>query len=131
MDINSAARQYLALKDEATLLTNRTAELKSILMDAVDKEEFDDRGHKKMTIQDSIKGQITLTKQRRVSKNLDMQVAEQILTAKGIKDKCIKMIPTLDEASIMSAFYEGLLTESDIDSMFPAKVTYAFLVDAQ
>ena len=131
MDIKTAVRQYLALKDEATLLTNRTSELKAILMEALDKEEFDDRGHKKMLVQDSIKGEVTLTKQRRVSKNLDMQVAEQLLTSRGIKDKCIKMVPTLDEASIMSAFYEGLLTEEDIDAMFPAKVTYAFLVDTK
>ena len=131
MDITTALRQYLALKDEATLLTNRTAELKEVLLTAVDSEEFDERGHKRMVVTDKIKGDVTLVKQRRVSKTLDMQVAEQILSAKGIKDKCVKMIPTLDEASIMSAFYEGLLTEEDIDAMFPAKVTYAFLVDTK
>jgi hypothetical protein len=131
MDIKSVVRQYLALRDEAALLTKRTAQLKDTLLEEVDKEEFDDRGHKKLLISDDIKGEVTLTKQRRVSKNLDMQVAEDILTAKGIKDKCIKMVPTLDEASIMSAFYEGHLTEQDIDTMFPAKVTYAFLVDVK
>jgi len=67
-------------------------------------------------------------KQRRVSKNLDMDVAEDILTKKGIRDKCIKMVPQIDEAAIMAAFYEVYLTEDDIDTMFPAKVTYAFLV---
>jgi hypothetical protein len=131
MDIKSTVRQYLRLKDEAALLTNRTNQLKEELLAAVDSVEFDDRGHKKMIVEDEFKGEVTLTKQRRVSKNLDMNVAEDILTAKGIKDKCIKMIPTLDESSIMSAFYEGLLTEEDIDAMFPAKVTYAFLVDAK
>jgi hypothetical protein len=131
MDIKSTVRQYLRLKDEAALLTNRTNQLKEELLAAVDSVEFDDRGHKKMVVEDEFKGEVTLTKQRRVSKNLDMSVAEDILTAKGIKDKCIKMIPTLDESSIMSAFYEGLLTEEDIDAMFPAKVTYAFLVDAK
>jgi acid stress-induced BolA-like protein IbaG/YrbA len=131
MDIKSTVRQYLRLKDEAALLTNRTNQLKEELLAAVDSVEFDDRGHKKMVVEDEFKGEVTLTKQRRVSKNLDMSIAEDILTAKGIKDKCIKMIPTLDESSIMSAFYEGLLTEEDIDAMFPAKVTYAFLVDAK
>ncbi len=38
------------------------------------------------------------------------------------------MIPTLDESAIMAAFYEGKLSEADIDSMFPEKITYAFLV---
>jgi len=131
MDIKSIARQYLSLKDEAVLLTNRTTQLKEQLLEAVEKEEFDDKGHKKLTFQDDIKGQITLTKQRRVSKNLDMSVAEDLLTSKGIKDKCLKTISVLDESAIMAAFYEGLLTENDIDAMFPAKVTYAFLVDTK
>jgi hypothetical protein len=131
MDINSTVRQYLALKDEAALINNRVNQLKDTLISAVDDGEFDDRGHKRLVINDSIKGEVTLTKQRRVSKNLDMSAADNILSSKGIKDKCIKMVPTLDEASIMSAFYEGLLTEEDIDAMFPAKVTYAFIVDTK
>jgi hypothetical protein len=131
MDIKSTVRQYLRLKDEAAILTNRTNQLKEELLQAVDASEEDDRGHKKLTVDDEFKGEVVLTKQRKVSKNLDMQVAEDILTAKGIVDKCIKMIPTLDESSIMAAFYEGVLTEEDIDAMFPSKVTYAFLVNAK
>ena len=131
MDIKSKVRQYLALKDEEALLTKRTNQIKEELLLEVEAAEFDDRGHKKLVIEDDFKGEVTLTKQRRVSKSLDMNVAEDILTSKGIKDKCIKMVPTLDEASIMSSFYEGLLTEEDIDAMFPSKVTYAFLVSAK
>jgi hypothetical protein len=131
MDIKSIVRQYLNLKDEAALLSSRSNQLKEQLLNAVDEEEFDEKGHKKLILDDEIKGQVTLTKQRRVSKNLDMNVAEELLTAKSIKDKCLKMVPILDESAIMAAFYEGLLTEDDIDAMFPAKVTYAFLVDAK
>lgn len=131
MDIKSKVRQYLALKDEAKLLTNRTEQIKAELLQEVDKSDFDDKGHKKLIIEDEFKGEVVLTKQRRVSKNLDLQVAEELLESKGIKDKCIKMVPVLDEASIMASFYEGLLTEEDIDAMFPAKVSYAFLVEAK
>jgi hypothetical protein len=131
MDISSTVRQYLSLKDEAELLTSRTLMLKDQLLAAVDQEESDDKGHKKLVIEDKIKGEVTLTKQRKVSKTLDMEIAEATLTAKGIKDKCLKMVPVLDESAIMSAFYEGLLTEEDIDAMFPAKVSYAFLVKSK
>ena len=58
-----------------------------------------------------------------------MDLAEAILINKGIKDQCIKMVPTLDEGAIMAAFYEGYLTEEDIDTMFPSKESFAFLVD--
>lgn len=116
--------QYISLKSELELLTNRTNELKKRLTEDVEAlGEVDDRGHTILKIDD-----VSLIKQKRVSKSLDINVAETVLTEKGIKDKCIIMVPTLDDAAIMAAFYEGDLTESDIDTMFPAKVSYAFLV---
>ena len=128
MDIQSTVRQYLRLKDEITLLNNRTDQLKEELLNAVDQVEVDDRGHKKLTVDDEFKGEVLITKQRKVSKILDMDIAETILTAKGIKDQCIKMVPILDESSIMRSFQEGLLTEEDIDTMFPSKVTWALVM---
>ena len=117
------------LKDELDLITKRQTEIKQRLIAVVDAVEADDRGHRILTINDEVTGDITLTRQRRVSKSLDMDVAEEILTKKGIKDTCIKMVPTIDEGAIMSAFYENYLTEEDIDAMFPSKVSYAFLLD--
>jgi adenylosuccinate synthase len=121
-------RQYLALKDQIDFLTKRQNEIKQRLVDTVSLEEPDDKGHRVIKIEDETVGDVTLTRQRRVSKNLDMTIAEDLLTVRGIKDTCIKMIPTLDEAAIMAAFYEGYLSEEDIDTMFPAKETYAFIV---
>lgn len=122
-------RQYLALKDNIELLTKRQTEIKQRLIEVVDVETPDDRGHKVLKVSIDDANEVTLTRQRRVSKTLNMDVAEDILTKKGIKDQCIKMVPTIDESAIMSAFYENYLTEEDIDAMFPAKVTYAFLLD--
>lgn len=132
IDLKRTIRQYLSLKDEVDLLSKRQSELKKRLSDAVDSSgETDDRGHITLNVEDDIKGDVKLTRQKRVSKTLDLQVAEEILTKRGIKDACIKMVPTLDEAAIMAAFYEDRLTEEDIDAMFPAKTSYAFLVDVQ
>lgn len=132
MDIESVKdnlKQYLALKDESDLLVNRLSEIKKRLSTAV--ETFgntDERGHVILEVDSD--GQIKkMMKQRRVSKTLDMEVAEDLLTKRGIKDTCIKMVPMLDESAIMAAFYEGYLTEQDIDTMFPAKVSYAFIID--
>ncbi len=128
-ELKNTVRQYLMLKDELDLITKRQTEIKQRLIAVVDTVEADDRGHRILTITDEVTGDITLTRQRRVSKSLDMDVAEEILTKKGIKDFCIKMVPTIDEGAIMSAFYENYLTEEDIDAMFPSKVSYAFLLD--
>jgi len=128
-ELKKNARQFLALKTEMGMLADRQSELKSRMTQDIDTLEPDDKGHRVISFDDATMGNIKVTKQRRVSKNLDMNVAEQILTDKGIKNTCIKMVPVLDEAAIMAAFYEGYLTESDIDTMFPAKETFAFIVE--
>lgn len=125
-------RQYVALKGQSELLTTRQNEIKKRLTEAVDNlGSTDDRGHIVLDVDDETSGVKKVFKQRRVSKTLDMDVAEDILTKKGIKDACIKMVPVLDESAIMAAFYEGHLTEQDIDSMFPSKVSYAFIVETK
>jgi hypothetical protein len=129
--VKKNVRQYITIKNELKVLETRQSELKARLVGALDELEPDDRGHKVLHVKDDIVGEVKLTKQRKVSKNLDMSIADEVLTAKGIKDSCIVMVPTLDSAAIMSAYYEGSLTEEDIDKMFPAKESYAFLMDTK
>lgn len=122
--IKEKITQFLALKDNIDMLTRRQSDIKKSLTETID--EFgttDEKGHIVLSVDDK-----EIMKQKRVSKALDLQAAEIILTKKGIRETCIKMVPTLDEAAIMAAFYNGHLSEEDIDTMFPAKVTYAFIV---
>lgn len=130
-EIKQRLRQYLALKGEADLLTDRVNYLKKEL--TADVEQYGEEstnGHFNLVVEDSVKGEVKLTKQRRVSNNLDIEVAEKLLEERGIKDECIKMVPVLDDAAIMAAHYQGKLSEADIDAMFPPKVTWAFIVKA-
>jgi len=55
-----------------------------------------------------------------------MDAAVAILATKGLADRCIKTLPTVDEDEVMACLYDGLLTEGDVDKMFPKTVTYAF-----
>ena len=128
-NLKKNARQFLTLKGEMSALADRQSELKKRMTQDLDAIEPTESGHRVVEFEDDTIGNIKITKQRRVSKTLDMDIADQILTSKGIKNTCVKMIPTLDEAAIMAAFYEGYLTEEDIDAMFPAKETFAFIVD--
>lgn len=132
MDIESIkkhARQFIFLKDEIGVLSTRQTEIKTRLMAQLDEVEADMNGHRVFEFKDDTLGDLKLTKQRRVSKTLDMSIADNILIKKGIRDACIKTVEVLDESAIMSAFYEGYLTEEDIDAMFPAKESYAFIVN--
>jgi hypothetical protein len=128
-NLKKNARQFLTLNGEMSALADRQSELKKRMTQDLDAIEPNESGHRVVEFEDDTIGNIKVTKQRRVSKTLDMDIADQILTSKGIKNTCVKMIPTLDEAAIMAAFYEGYLTEEDIDAMFPAKETFAFIVD--
>jgi hypothetical protein len=124
-NLTNEAKQYLALKEKIKFLSDRQSEIKRRLNEAVQElGEVDGRGHITLELDEDIK----ITNQRRVSKALNMDVADTLLAERGIKDDCIIMIPTVSEDAIMAAFYKGQLSEEDIDSMFPAKVSYAFVL---
>lgn len=121
-------QQNVVLKDEADRIAERQKEVKSRIQEGIDSlGEEDGRGHIVVEIDDSVTGISKVVRQKRVSKSLDIEIAEQVLAAKGLSERCFIMVPVLDEEAIMAAFYEGLLTEDDIDSMFPAKVTWALV----
>lgn len=127
-NISSLVRQYKALKDEQTMIAEREKNLKTritTLLEEVGQE--DDRGSKSVDV-DDVPGVAKVTWQRRVSKSLDMEAADKILLEKGLEERCIVMVPAINEQEIMAAFYEDLLTEQDVDTMYPEKVTWALVM---
>jgi len=123
-ELNSTVKQYLALKQEMKLMAERESELKKRLLEAVESAgEVNGSGHFILEVDG-----VTLTKQRKASNPLDPEVAERIITEKGLKATCMPDKPTLDSQAIMAALYKKQLTEEDIELMFPLKVSYAFLV---
>jgi hypothetical protein len=127
MDIESlkqTLKQYLAIKEETDLLATRATELKKRLTEGVEElGKVDERGHVILEV-DGTK----LTKQRKVSKPLDIDIATTLLKEKNLYEKCVELVPVLQDNEILACVYTGELTEADIDTMFPAKVSYAFLV---
>lgn len=122
-------QQYVSIKDQVNLLTKRQQSIKKHLQEIVlEYGETDGRGHVVLEINDPITGTEKLMQQRRVSKALDIDVAQKLLEEKDLIEECIEFIPTINEEAVMAAFYKGKLTEEDIDSMFPAKVSYAFIL---
>lgn len=123
--LTNEAKQFLALKEQIKFLTERQTEIKKRLQDALTADgEVDGRGHVTLELDEDIK----ITNQRRESRTLNEDVAETILKEKGIYDECVKMVPVLQEDAIMAAVYKEQITEADVDKMFPAKVTYAFIL---
>lgn len=128
-DMLDLVRQNATLKDRIDSTVAIQNEVKEKLRDGL-KElgEVDDRGHVVVEVNDNLTGIKKVINQRKVSKSLDMDIAEEILKEKNLHDRCVMMVPVLDEEAIMAAYYEGLVTEEDIDKMFPAKVTWALVM---
>jgi hypothetical protein len=123
-ELSSTVKQYLALKQEMKFMSERETELKKRLLETVESVgEVNGNGHFILEVDG-----VTLTKQRKASNPLDSEVAERIITEKGLKATCMPDKPTLDSEAIMAALYKKELTEEDIELMFPLKVSYAFLV---
>ena len=128
-EIKKTIQQYVSIKEQKDLLSKRETELKATLTEAVESAgEVDGKGHIVLEIDEPLTGTSRLVKQRKLSKPLDMDVAEKLLEEKGLMEQCTVMVRQLDQDAIMAAYYKEQLTEEDIDAMFPPKITYAFIL---
>jgi hypothetical protein len=127
-EIIDYVRQNVVLSERISELTAMQSELKKSLREGIALLGIEnDKGHVVIDLDDEVSGVRSIMQQRKVSKNLDIEVAETILKAKGLHERCVEMLPVLNEDEIMKAYWEGDITEEDIDAMFPAKVTWALV----
>jgi hypothetical protein len=123
-DVQKELAQFLSLREQIKFLSERETEIKLRLKAAAEKlGEVDGKGHIVLQVGDN-----KLTNQRKVSNPLNAELAEKIITEKGLLDECMPFVRKLDQDALMAAYYKDLLTEEEIESMFPEKVSYAFLV---
>lgn len=121
-------RKFVSIKRQIDDLTKEQSTLKTYLSDLVENDgEPDEKGHIFYELPEEVDGYVSLQRQRRVSQSLDAEEAEKRLKAKDLYSRCYQMLPVLDEDAVMSCLYEGLLTEEDIDAMFPKKESWAFI----
>lgn len=127
-DISREFRAFVALKREIENLTKAQNEIKARLVEVVKQYgEPDDKGHVWFNLEDPVDGYTAMQHQRRVSQQLDELAAERILAEKNLRDRCFVMQPVLQEDEVMACLYEGLITEEEVDEMFPKKITWAFV----
>ena len=128
--IKREVQQYVSLKTEIDQLTDRRDTIKKRLMGHVETHgEPNEKGSLVFEVNDSVSNTRAVVKQRRVSKVFNESAATEILTARGLYDKCTKTVVTLDEDAVMSAYYNNELDDADIDSMFPEKVIWALVLE--
>lgn len=120
-------REFNGLKRQIDILTNRQKTIRDKHMGLLDElGEEDDRGHRVIELPEQCDDVVALVAQRSTSRTLDPDAAEEILKANDLLDRCIEMVPMLNEDEILAARYEDLLTDEDIDAMFPTTISFRF-----
>lgn len=128
--VRREVQQYVSLKAEATAIDDRVNVIKKRLSTVAEEQGTpNDKGSLVFPIDDPVTGTRSIVRQRRVSKVFDEDVANKVLADAGLTEQCTKTITVLDEDAVMAAYYEGKLTDADIDSMFPEKVTWALVLE--
>jgi hypothetical protein len=125
-DVAGQVKEYLYVKKNIDQMETRSKELRDRLFSRLDEDGYeDDKGNVQLELDSNIDGVVRLEKQRRVTRKLNEPKADEILSGLGLKDDIYVMTPVLDEDKLMAAFYEGKITEEQLDEMFPSTVVWA------
>lgn len=130
-----AVRQYASIQAQEKVLAPRKKELRDRLLALAKAEGVpDDKGHLRFMFPEPVEGIAGLKVENRVSRTLDEEKAEEVLKSivvdvDGVTlwDECIEYVPQLDEDAVMAAHYNGVISQEQIDEMYPISITEAFV----
>jgi hypothetical protein len=124
-------RSFLKKKSLADQLASEMKADRDALFSHLDDEgEEDDKGNLIITFEEPIEGHTALQKQRRVSRKLvDVDTVTEKLEQLGLRERVVKEVVTLqvDEEELLQAHWEGLISEEDLDALYPATTTWALI----
>lgn len=125
-DLGTQVREYLQVKASMELLETRQKALRETLFQQIDSNgEFDDKGNVFLELGADVDGVVRLEKQKRVTRKLDADAAESILATNELEEEVYEVVRVVNEDKLMAAFYEGKLTEDELERIYPAKVVWA------
>lgn len=129
-EIRKEVQQYVFLKEEVTAIEARVGTLRKRILAVIEEiGETNEKGSLVLPINDHVSNTANVVKQRRVSKVFDEDTANDLLKEKGLFESVTKTIVVLDQDAVMAAYYDGKLTDEDIESMFPEKVSWALILE--
>jgi hypothetical protein len=128
-DLIARTKKYAFLKSQLDYLEKEQKALREELFAVLDGEgEVDDKGNVMIQLPQEVDGFNSIIKQRRVTRKVDELKAEEIITAHGLEDSLYKTVRVVDEDALMAALYEEVLTEEEVDEMYPPKVVWALVL---
>ena len=128
-DLIARTKKYAFLKSQLDYLEKEQKALREELFEVLDGEgEVDDKGNVIIQLPQAVDGFNSIIKQRRVTRKVDELRAEEIITAHGLEDTLYKTVRMVDEDALMAALYEEVLTEEEVDEMYPPKIVWALVL---
>lgn len=129
-DLESQAKQYIFFKKQVEYFESELKSLREKLFEDIDANgELDGSGNLFVELSTEIDGVTMLQKQKRVSRKIDPQMADNLIVSKGLETELYKTIQVIDEDALMAALYEGKLTEEEVDLMYPQKIVWALILN--
>jgi hypothetical protein len=129
-DFNAQARKYIFVKKQLDFFESELKGLKEKIFENIDNNgETDGSGNLFVELDDEIEGVKMLQKQRRVSRKINPEMADNVIMSKGLEGELYKTIQVIDEDALMAALYEGKLTEEEIELMYPEKIVWALVMN--
>jgi hypothetical protein len=118
--------EYIRVAATIDGLDARRKELREKIFAYLEEEGFEDeRGNIQFPLDTPIDGVLRIEKSGRRTRKLDEEKATEIIEQQGIADDVYRMVRVIDEDALMAAYYEGKISEEQIDEMFPTTVVWA------
>lgn len=128
-DLIARTKKYAFLKSQLDYLEKEQKALREELFEVLDGEgEVDDKGNVIIQLPQAVDGFNSIIKQRRVTRKVDELKAEEIIAAHGLEETLYKTVRMVDEDALMAALYEEVLTEEEVDEMYPPKIVWALVL---
>ena len=125
----SRTKKYAFLKSQLDYFEKEQKALRALWFEDLDEiGEEDDKGNVIIELPEEVEGYSSVVKQRRVSRKIDEALAEEIIIKHGLEDVLYKTIRVVDEDALMAALYEDVLTEEEVDEMYPQSITWALVL---
>lgn len=129
-DLLAQAKQYVFLKTQLDYLDKEQKALRTTVFEVIDANgEEDSKGSLVLDFPQEVNGYVSFTKQRRVSRKINEEKAEEIIQAKGLEDTLYKTIRVIDEDALMAALFGDTLTPEEVEEMYPQVITWALILN--
>jgi hypothetical protein len=128
LSVAQAFYQWVTLKRQSDQLTKRQKLLRDRMCGDLETEGYqDDKGSLYLDLDEPVEGYAGLKYERRIGKSLNLDRANDLVAAKGLTERVIVMVPTLDQEELLKAHYDGLVTQEELDSIMDVSETFAFV----